>query len=268
MRSLGPVYLDEIEHFHARYRIDRVLVYRTTNTIAVGIDRVTHDPVIIKSAFNQGQYKLKEVNLLRKLRNVPGVVELLDHFHTQERVHLLVTRKFGQTSLRRHLKIKRGLTENEAKNLILQIVDTVQECAKQNIFHTRLDPDNLVLDTRRWQVQLRNFDAATYIRIDGLSSSYKKLCYERAPPEYHTPGHYYWDTLTVWFIGTLLYEMLFSQTPFQSAYDIINKPCFPQKPNPLSRQAQLFIEACLKKQEKDRMSWKHVLHHPWITNTF
>ncbi len=268
MKPLGPVYADEIEHFHSRYRIDKVLVLHYTNNVSVGIDRITHDSVIIKSAFNQGTPKLKEANLLRKLRNVTGVMDLLDHFHTQERVHLVITKNFGDMTLKRYLQEMNALTEDDARKLLLQVITTVQECARFNIFHFKLKTDNLMLDIHQWQVKLKNFDCATYIRPEGFKDKKRKLCFERAPPEYHSQSYFYWDTYTVWSIGTLLYEMLFSRPPFNCAYDIINTPCFKKPPHHLSRHAQWFIESCLKKKEEERIYWKHLIHHPWITNTF
>lgn len=262
--KMQPVNLDDVNSFHAKYRLDRNLVARYTNNVALGIDRLTHQPVIIKSVFNQESQKLKEVNLLKKLKDVDGVVDLLDHFHTQEQLHLVITKKFGQISLRRYLKEYRSLTENDARALIIQIINTVQQCAKLNIFHLQLKTGNLLLDTQRWQVKITNFNAATYIRIGGFQSTKRRVSIGQSPPEYYIKKHFYFDGLTVWSIGTLLYEMLFSHKPFHCAHDIINKPCFTKPPTNLSLHAQLFLEWCLEKREEDRMTLEQMMHHPWL----
>ena len=263
---MHPVNLDDVDSFHAKYRLDRNLVARTTNNVALGIERLTHQPVVIKSVFNQGSEKLKEANLLRKLRGTPGVIELLDHFHTPEQVHLLITKKFGQISLKRYLKEHPPLSEDKAKALIIQVINTVQECAQLNIFHTQLKTGNFLLDTHQWQVKLTNFNAATYIRIGGFKSTKRRISIGQSPPEYYINKHFYFDGLTVWSIGTLLYEMLFSHKPFYCAHDIISKPCFTKPPKHLSINAQLFIEWCLEKRESDRMTLEQMMRHPWLKN--
>lgn len=263
----GRFNLSEVNRFKTKYIIGETLVARGTNSVASGTHKKTNHDVIIKATFTQeANSKLKEANILRKLANVPGVVDMLDHFHTHPKVHILVFEKSGNQSLRRYLREFGALTQNQARLLIKQIVTTVDLCLQLNIIHTQLKSSNLVLNAQLWEIKMTNFNAATYINPDGYDAKKRRLCTSVSPPEYFTRKHFTSDGLSVWSIGCLLYELLFNVEPFKGVHEILNKNCFNrQQKKTISLKTQLFVEWCLEKNSIDRMTLKQMLNHHWIT---
>ena len=270
MTTCLPGRMNPIEflRFTSKYTLGKTLVETEFNTVSDAIAKNTGETVIIKTVFHEKDH-LKEANLLRKLQNVPGVVDLLDHFQTHPSVHLLIIKKFGGLSLRRFIKKYGPVREHKVWELAVQIIQTVELCASKNIIHTQLSPANLVLDPQRWRVKLTNFNAATYDSPVKFDAKKRRLGLYNSPPEYYTHKYFTSDGLNVWSIGNIIYELLFAAQPFHSVQDIIHKDIiFPQHQKNISLNVKLFIEWSLEKNIVDRMKFKQMLHHPWVTKKY
>lgn len=85
-----------------------------------------------------------------------------------------------------------------------------------------------------------------------------------SPPEWIRYGKYRADSLTVWSLGTLLYNMVCGNVPFETDSQIKKAQLhFPSALN-LSSDLKDLISSCLKVDPKERITLAKVSDHPWL----
>ena len=83
-----------------------------------------------------------------------------------------------------------------------------------------------------------------------------------SPPEWIQYKQYYGDSLTVWSLGILLYDMVCGDIPFDSDLAICKgELSFMTK---LSPKCQDIIRSCLAINHKERIPLYSIRNHPWI----
>lgn len=118
-------------------------------------------------------------------------------------------------TLREYLKEKQVLEENEAREIIKQILDTVNYCHESGIIHRDLKLDNVLFtDKTRRTIKIIDFG------ISGLFKNEKSRAGSLAymPPEV-IAGHNIESLpqIDAWGIGCLLYEILIGERLFQGS---------------------------------------------------
>ena len=85
-----------------------------------------------------------------------------------------------------------------------------------------------------------------------------------APPEWIFSRRFYAESLTVWSLGVLLYDMLCGNIPFENDEEILTGKLKWFTCLNISQSAKSLVESCLKKECTDRIAIVDILCHDWM----
>jgi len=159
-----------------------------------------------------------------------------------------------------------GVSERVAKEMFIQIVETVQHCRKKGIVHGDIKDENIVVNMETKEVKLIDFGSAS-LWTDKVQTQYNGTR-EYAPPEWFSARKLQADGQTVWSLGILLYSLVCGDIPFQT--ELQTRHSFPAFPDNLglSQTVISLIGRCLDKSSSSRISMSELARHPWLRDTW
>jgi calcium-dependent protein kinase len=151
---------------------------------------------------------------MKRLRH-PNIIkyEAL-YVDTKKRTGWLVMEYISLPSLSK----ARPKTEDDLKEVMFQIVDTLTYLHRQDIVHRDIKPENILYDVHENNIKVIDFGVSKRFRRKGnLTEMWTNTgtLYYRAP-ELFTGG--YREGVDVWAAGILLYKLVAGRTPFESEY--------------------------------------------------
>jgi len=219
---------------------------------------------------------IREVSLLRKLRDVPNIIKLIDFYMDEDKMYIVQKLARGGDVLERLAK-RETYTENDVRTLVRTLLTTIQSLHSRNIVHRDLKPENLLLEDEfdDTQILLCDFGYATFlpsIEEAGLSSFV-------GSSEYMAPeivmGNKYREEVDMWSIGCILYMLLSGNLPFgdeddsclfdrilHSDYEFDNE-CWGNT----STNAKNLISNLLVVHQKERWTVSEALQSNWFTKS-
>jgi len=201
-----------------------------------------------------------EVALMQQVNDVPGVIKLLDYFDTPDCFYVVMER-FNSKDLFDFISEQGPLPEDLAKDLFMQLVDTVSECHEKGVVHRDIKDENILIDINTFKIKLIDFGSGAPLE-KGLYHKFKGTRVY-SPPEWINCGAYTAEALTVWSLGILLYDMLCGDIPFESDHEISSGHLVWFKQLNLSSQVKDLISGCLAVDPSKRISLEDVQDHPW-----
>jgi len=159
-------------------------------------------------------------------------------------------------------------TDQKAATYVNQLRKALGYLHSLRIIHRDIKPESLLIGYYG-EIKLKDFDCAVRNTIGPKNKKYRRtLCgsWDYMPPEMvkETP---YNETVDLWSIGVLIYELLVGRTPF----DKENVPVNPRMvdaayplPSHLSIHAKDIIHRTLQTSPADRISLQEIKQHPWI----
>jgi serine/threonine protein kinase len=265
MTSSGPYDKSrDLCRFVESYEIDKTLLRTPDNIVSVGHSKLTKNMKVIVKCVNTTEYqKLKEVQILKKLRNTSGVINYLDHFYFSPTKIVMVTEFFGDYNLARFLRMFAPISENTAHKIMKQLVEVSETCYNLNILHRKIKPSNILIDVKTLKIKFHNFNTACMFTPDDQLKNY--LCEATAPPEYFNSHSYTANGLYVWSLGLILYEMLFGKKAFNSRQEIMSTPCRAATDKPVDINAVVLLAWMLNKIPSQRVHLNQLKNHPWLS---
>ncbi len=140
---------------------------------------VSRDPrsnkVIINSklnhaASNRGLKRfIEEAQNLSKIRNLSGIVSVLDFFALNDTAYIVMEYLDG-ISLKKYIHRKGKLTALNALTILKPVIYSLEAVHEQGLIHRDISPDNILL-TRDGEVKLIDFGASKHANPDGQSVS-------------------------------------------------------------------------------------------------
>ena len=154
---------------------------------------------------------LDEARRLAKFQNESGIVKILDCFEENRTAYIVMEYLQGIT-LTQYLEKHGKISEDEAVNMILPILNSLKSVHREGIIHRDIAPDNIMV-TDDGQVKLIDFGAARYATTSHSRSLTVIIKQGYSPVEqYQSRGNQgaYTD---VYAIGAVLYRMITGVTP-------------------------------------------------------
>lgn len=184
-------------------------VWLAENQVAVGDDPKT---VALKIPLNQDVGVLSEGQNLASLDH-PNIVKFYRPGRTNDGLIFLVMEYMPGGSLFRRLRYKGKLTEDEAVNIALQVLEALKYLHGRGYLHRDIKPHNILFDA----------DGNTRLADFGLSKLLESNTYLNSvvgTPNYMAPEVWKGKTCIssdLWSVGIVLYEMLTGELPFQAS---------------------------------------------------
>ncbi|KAL0857266.1 hypothetical protein Bca101_062420 [Brassica carinata] len=204
----------------------------------------------------------REVKILRALSGHNNLVQFYDAFEDNTNVYIVM--EGGK------------YTEEDAKAVLIQILNVVAFCHLQGVVHRDLKPENFLYTSKEENSQLKviDFGLSDFVRPDERLNDIVGSAYYVAPEVLHRS---YTTEADVWSIGVIAYILLCGSRPFWARTEsgifravLKADPSFDESPWPsLSFEAKDFVKRLLYKDPRKRMTASQALSqlHPWISGS-
>ncbi|KAI6677887.1 hypothetical protein NL676_038683 [Syzygium grande] len=211
----------------------------------------------------------REVKILRALSGHSNLVRFYDAFEDPDNVYVVME----LYSLMAILFAEVANIQDDAKAVIVQILNVVAFCHLQGVVHRDLKPENFLYTLKDENSQLKaiDFGLSDFVRPDEKLNDIVGSAYYVAPEVLHRS---YSTEADVWSVGVIAYILLCGSRPFWARTEsgiffavLKAEPGFDEPPWPsLSSEAKDFVKRLLNKDPRRRMSAAQALSHPWIRN--
>ena len=209
----------------------------------------------------------QEIKIQRSLIH-PNIIRLYSYF--EDNNNYLIVLEPARKSIAKILKQKGKYNEEDAFNIFIQIVSALYFLHTNNLIHRNIMPENIVINDNN-EIKLCDFSYCTEINKPiSTIINFNKL--EYTPPEIIREQPYD-QSIDIWTIGVLLYELLHGYSPFGNSENInsdeiirniiINKFIIDEKLN-LSNECIDLINKLLEFDSEKRIKIQQILVHPWI----
>ncbi|CAH1421059.1 unnamed protein product [Lactuca virosa] len=216
----------------------------------------------------------REVKILRALTGHNNLVQFYDAYEDHEKVYVVMELCEGGELLDRILSRGGKYTEDDAKSVLIQILNVVAFCHLQGVVHRDLKPENFLFTSKDENSPLKaiDFGLSDFVKPDERLNDIVGSAYYVAPEVLHRS---YSTEADVWSIGVIAYIPLCGSRPFWARSEsgifravLKADPSFDEAPWPtLSSEAKDFVKRLLNKDPRKRMTAAQGLSHPWIRNT-
>ncbi|KAL0403263.1 UNVERIFIED_CONTAM: CDPK-related kinase [Sesamum radiatum] len=203
----------------------------------------------------------REVKILKALSGHKNLIKFYDAFEDAHNVYVVMELCEGGELLDRILARGGRYTEEDAKNIVVQMLSVVAFCHLQGVVHRDLKPENFLFATK-------DEDALMKVIDFGLSDFIR-------PVLTMLPLKYFTDLTAVkqiWSIGVITYILLCGSRPFWARTEsgifrsvLRADPNFYDAPWPsVSPEAKDFVKRLLNRDHRKRMTAAQALTHPWL----
>ncbi|KAL6211664.1 hypothetical protein ACLB2K_016887 [Fragaria x ananassa] len=219
----------------------------------------------------------REVKILRALTGHTNLVRFYDAFEDTDNVYIVMELCEGGELLDRILSRGGKYSEDDAKTVMVQILNVVAFCHLQGVVHRDLKPENFLYTAKDESSPLKAIDfglsdfAKPVWLIDERLNDIVGSAYYVAPEVLHRS---YSTEADVWSVGVISYILLCGSRPFWARTEsgifravLKADPNFDEAPWPsLSLEAKDFVKRLLNKDPRKRMTAAQALSHPWMRN--
>ncbi|CAH8371521.1 unnamed protein product [Eruca vesicaria subsp. sativa] len=216
----------------------------------------------------------REVKIMRALNGHKNLVQFYDAFEDDQNVYIVMELCKGGSLLDKIFERGCKYAEDDAKQVMVQILSIVAYCHLQGVVHRDLKPEHFLFSTKDETSPLKavGFGFAAYVKPDERLNDIVGSSFHVAPEVLHRS---YGTESDMWMVGVLAYVLLSGSRPFWglTEYDIFRavlktEPSFDEAPWPsLSPDAVDFVKRLLNKDYRKRLTAAQGLCHPWLVGS-
>ncbi|KAK6160758.1 hypothetical protein DH2020_004139 [Rehmannia glutinosa] len=236
----------------------------------------------------------KEVKILRALTGHSNLIKFYDAYEDHDNVYVVMELCEGGELLDRILSRGGKYTEDDAKSVMVQILNVVSFCHLQGVVHRDLKPEvgasrvylkscltvpllldqNFLFTSKEENSSLKviDFGLSDFVKPDERLNDIVGSAYYVAPEVLHRA---YSTEADVWSVGVIAYILLCGSRPFWARTEsgifrsvVKAEPTYEEQPWPtLSSEAKDFVKRLLNKDPRKRMTAAQAMCHPWLRNT-
>ncbi|KAI1290516.1 serine/threonine-protein kinase [Xylaria venustula] len=223
--------------------------------------------MIEKSKIREGSERhiKEEIEIHSNVRH-PGLIGFYGWFHDDENIVIVLEYASGGdffTIFEREVVFK----EPQAAKYIAQVATALLYLHRKNIMHRDLKVENILVGAYG-ELKLADFGFSTHCPENSRTTVCGTLDY-MAPEMIHSPGEAYDNTVDLWSLGVLTYELIMGVPPFWDDSTaavrerIVHRDMRPFEDD-ISTEARSFICSLLVGNPPCRLPLERVLTHPWI----
>lgn len=203
-----------------------------------------------------------EISVLKSCNN-PNIIKLYDMKKTANNFYLII--EFcNEGDLGVYLKQKKFLTEDEAVDFFLQIINAFKTLAKDNIMHRDFKLANIL--KHNGTIKVADFGFAKLLGDEGTTNTMLGSPLNMAPEV--LDGAVYNNKADIWSVGTVFYELIFGKPPFMASNIVelkrnikSKKLEIPRKINNISPEVEDVLKRMLTVDANKRISWEELFEH-------
>ncbi|KAL1554706.1 cyclin-dependent serine/threonine protein kinase [Salvia divinorum] len=213
----------------------------------------------------------REVKILRALSGHKNLVQFYEAYEDEDNVYIVMELCNGGELLDRILSRGGKYAEEDAKDVMVQILNIVAYCHLQGVVHRDLKPENFLFVSKDERSSLKaiDFGLSDYVKPDERLNDIVGSAYYVAPEVLHRS---YGTEADMWSIGVIAYILLCGSRPFWARTEsgifravLKADPSFEEDPWPnLSPDAIDFVKQLLNKDYRKRLTAVQALSHPWL----
>ncbi|KAI2514214.1 serine/threonine kinase [Fragilaria crotonensis] len=215
--------LSEALQFNDFYTIDKRLRSGSYGTVYVTRHKESGEEFAVKVIDRRKLKKksdddgvFREVDVLKDLSDVQGIVSLIDFFVQPDEFHIVqVFAKGGDVFDR--LARRTTYSEEDARKLARRLLETMRDMHKRGYVHRDLKPENLLLKYEEVDsnILVADFGFSRKIPLEGL----RTRC---GTPAFVAPeilvGSSYREPIDMWSVGVLLFLLIGGYPPYQDEH--------------------------------------------------
>lgn len=230
-------------------------------------NKVTGEDIAVKT-INRASLKGKfyellenEIKVLRSCNNI-NIIKLHDIKKTKNNIYLMLE-YCNEGDLMGYLKEKGRLTEDEAIDFFIQILNAFKTLVKNKIMHRDFKLANIL--KHNGTIKIADFGFAKLLGNETLASTTLGSPLNMAPEVLQAKS--YDNKADIWSVGTCLYELLVGKPPYtakniQELISNINtKPLKFPKGISISPVVEQVIRQMLVVNPSQRISWEELFSH-------
>eukprot|EP00300_Choanocystis_sp_HF-7_P027869 c33142_g1_i1.p1 GENE.c33142_g1_i1~~c33142_g1_i1.p1 ORF type:complete len:328 (-),score=64.19 c33142_g1_i1:53-1036(-) len=262
------------------YEVGKLLGKGGFAEVLLGKNKETGQEVALKTinlhVFHQNETEtLREVDVMSQLDHV-GIVKVHEVVRTPTHFVIVMELLRGGELFDR-IVARHNYSEQDARVCCRQLLEAIEYMHDHNVVHRDLKPENIIYEDESSEspFKLTDFGFAEVMRD-------KKLTASCGTPEYVAPeillGRPYNQAVDMWSFGVITYILLCGYPPFcaddgtdESLYRLIERCSWDStfsEPDSgweeVSETAKDFIRKLLVKSQRDRLTAKQALEHPWL----
>ena len=244
---------------------------------------------IDKSKYKQFKKLIGEIDILKDL-NHPNIIKLIKTIETPKEIYIITELCNGRNLFfilkKYYQKNHRGFTEETVQHITRQLFEGMKYVHNKKIIHRSLnlrnilihyDDENDIINNNiiKGKIKIADFSLSRYLKKGELANSVLGVPNNISPiifnklkkvPSYKDVG--YDEKEDIWALGTIFYELLTGNNPFQSQsinelFDKVNEGNY-FVPISLSKEAISLLNCMLQYESKNRLSLDKLINHRFL----